>query len=112
MPLFRIAKITERPTNTITRWSVREVQLSCETEKTHHLVGYILEEYASRVSSKIVAFDEEKMLVLTENGRIYNLQGKPGTSRDGDYVWDMWSLSKGAKNEIDMTNQFYGKDDQ
>ncbi len=107
MSLFSLAPITDQPTNTMSNWAVRQVQLSGETERTHHLVGYIPEEYGSRVSSKIVTFDKEQMLVQTENGRIYHLQGRPGTNRDGDYMWDIWSLSKNAKNEVDVTNQFF-----
>ncbi|QPK62560.1 hypothetical protein IVG45_17150 [Methylomonas sp. LL1] len=107
MTFFAIASISEQPEENIIHWSVREVKISCETEKTHHLVGYIPWQYSGRVSSKIETFDRENMLVKTGSGRIYHLKGEPGMTRDGDYVWDRWAMINDAKNEVDVTDQYF-----
>lgn len=107
MTLFSIAPISENSDDSITNWSVREVQISGESERTHHLVGYIFLECSVRVTSKIVTFDKDQMLVKTGIGRIYHLMGKPGMSRNGDYAWDRWSMINDAKDEVDVTYLYF-----
>lgn len=107
MTIFAIDSITEQPEENIVYWSVREVLISCETERTHHLVGYITWQYSGRVTSKIVTFDREKMLVQTDSGRIYHLKGEPGSHRDGEYVWDRWSSYNQARDEVDVTDLYF-----
>jgi len=107
MTFFAIAAIAEQPEENLIFWSVREVQISCESERTHHLVGYIAWQYSGRVTSKIVTFDKQKMLVQTGSGRIYHLKGEPGTHPDGQYVWDHWSRYNQADGEVDVTEQYF-----
>lgn len=106
MSLFNIAPITEQPKENIESWSVREVQINSETQRTRHLVGYIAWQYSGRVTSKIMEFDKEKMLVKTASGRIYHLKGEPGSHLDGEYVWDQWTGYNQAKDEIDVTDLY------
>ena len=107
MSLLSIAHISKHPDDNITNWSVREVQLSGESERTQHIVGYIFLECSVRVTSEIVTFDQEQMLVQTGIGRIYHLKGEPGTTRNGDYAWDRWSMINDAKGEVDVTDQYF-----
>lgn len=107
MTVFSIAPISEQPEENIIFWSVREALIIGETERTHHLVGYITWQYSGRVTSKIVTFDREKMLVQTNSGRIYHLIGEPGSHRDADYVWDYWSSYNQAQNEVDVTYLYF-----
>lgn len=106
MTLFNIAPVSEQPDDKITSWSIREVLISSETEKTHHLVGYIPYEGCGRVTSKIQSFDKQNRLITTNSGRIYLLEGQPGKHEDGEYVWHMWSLRNEAQDEVDVSAQY------
>lgn len=106
MTIFTIAPVSEQSEERIMHWSIKEVLSSFETEKTHHLVGYILWQRCGRVTSKIQAFDRSKMLVKTDSGRIYSLQGAPGSHPDADYVWRRWKVINDAQDEVDVTNHY------
>jgi ATP-dependent Lon protease len=107
MTIFSIAPVSERPEETLVDWSVREVLINSETEKTHHLVGYIPLDCYGRVTSKIQAFDQSKMLIKTKSGRIYYLHGAPGSHPDAEYVWRRWTAINDAQDEIDVTNHYW-----
>lgn len=107
MTLFQIAPVDEQPEENMIWWSVREVLMGTDTEKSHHLVGYILWQHAGRVTSKIITFDKDRMLVKTESGRVYYLEGPPGSHSDSEYVWKRWSRINQAQDEIDVTHQYW-----
>ena len=91
----------------IIQWSIKEVIYGSHEEPTHHLVGFISEEGAGRTTSAIHYFDKEKMLVTTRSGRVYKLQDKPGNSSDADYIWNFWKSHNNAKNEKDVTIEYW-----
>jgi len=93
----------------IIQWSIKEVIYGLNEEPTHHLVGYVMSEGAGRTTSAIQSFDKEKMMITTSSGRIYKLQDKPGNNNDADYVWDFWKSHNNAKNEKDVTSQYWIK---
>ena len=98
------------PTNdiavVITLWSIKEVIFGSNTQRTQHLIGYIREENAGRVTSAIQNFDQEKRIITTRSGRIYQLSGKPGSHGDAQYVWDHWKNDNDARDELDATEQY------
>jgi len=91
----------------IIQWSIKQVIYSSNEEPTHHLVGYVMSEGAGRTTSAIQSFDKEKMLVTTNSGRVYRLQGKSGNNSDADYVWNFWKSHNNARNEKDVTNEYW-----
>lgn len=91
----------------ITNWSIKEVIHGANEEPTHHLVGYIPGQWSGRTSSAIQNFDKEKMMITTSSGRVYKLEGMPGRTNDGDYVWDYWKSFNKARNEKDVTSEYW-----
>ena len=83
--LYIPAPIEEAPEVVLSQWTVYQLP-----DGDHHFVGYNLLEGAGRVSSKIVAFNKDTMIGTTRSGRIYKLQGEPGTSMQAVYVWNAW----------------------
>lgn len=107
MPIFSIAPIEQEPEETIVFWSVREVIFGQEADKSHHLVGYIHREHSGRVTSAIQEFDRDSMTVKTKSGRVYFLKGQPGFNADAEYVWNKWKAINDARDEVDVTNQYW-----
>jgi hypothetical protein len=91
---------------TIIRWTVREVLCSESEQRTRHVVGYMPMQREGRASSPIQAFDRDRMRITTHSGRVYQLEGQPGASRDGEYVWSHWKSFNDATDERDVTDQY------
>jgi len=90
----------------IVSWCVKEVTFGRNTQRTQHLLGYIQAENAGRVSSAIQCFDQDKMIIKTSSGRVYQLYGEPSTHDDALYVWKNWKNDNDASDEIDVTHQY------
>jgi hypothetical protein len=104
MPLMTpLSTAAERPTLTMSHWSIWELQLSWLTSRTRHLVGRVVEEGCGKVSSTVVAIDAERRTVTTETGRVYVLQGPPGTDPDAAYTLHGFIRMHGASSETDVT---------
>jgi len=92
---------------TIMAWSIKEIVWGESEQPTRHLVGHIPQNSSGRASSAIQSFDREKMLITTSSGRVYALLGPPGENDDADYVWEHWKDFNNARNEKDVTNEYY-----
>lgn len=109
MPIHAIAPVEEEPEVSMMDWSVREVQCSYNSERTQHLVGYVVRRGSGRVTTAIQVFDRETMRIKTASGRVYQLQGRPGCNDDAEYVWAYWKELNGAKGEVDVTDHYQGQ---
>lgn len=94
----------------IISWCVKEVVFGSNLQRTQHLLGYIKEENAGRVTSAIQCFDQEKMIIKTSSGRVYQLYGEPSTHGDALYVWANWKNDNDAHDELDVTHQIFQTD--
>ena len=92
---------------TIALWSIKEIFFGDSKEPTHHLVGFIPEDSFGRVSSAIQFFDSERMMIETSSGRRYKLHGLPGSHADARYVWSRWKNFNNARDERDVTIEYY-----
>lgn len=90
----------------ISLWCVKEIIFGNNDQRTQHLLGYIQEENAGRVTSAIQCFDQEKMIIKTSSGRVYQLYGEPSTHDDALYVWENWKNDNDARDELDVTHQY------
>lgn len=106
MVIFAVESVEKEPKQSVVSWSVREVAFVGDSERTRHLVGYVARRRSGRVTSAIKDFDKEKMTMTTARGRIYHLEGPPGFSNDGEYVWEEWKRLNEAIDEIDVSDQF------
>jgi hypothetical protein len=106
MPIFSVASVDEEPEETIMRWSIREVLFDDSTDKSRHLVGYILRKGKGRVTSAIQSFDRDKMRIKTTSGRLYQLEGQPGFDPDAEYVWTHWKKFNDVLEESDVTHEY------
>jgi len=97
-----------RPTDethvTMTSWGVHEVNFSDGT--TRHLVGSVNGE--GRVSSAIQSYDPQEKQLITKSGKVYVVQGKPGTTANAVYVWQSWCKINKIKPEdfVDVTAEY------
>ena len=91
MPIWEVSSIDIEPETKLTWWSIREVALVGEPGMTRHFVGEVAQWHPEgRVSSPIVEFDPVKMRGITRSGRVYQLIGPTGSTKESDYVWAWW----------------------
>lgn len=102
MPVWRISPIADEPTCTLTSWSVLETE-----RHERHLCGYALERREGRVTSAIVAFDPKTASATTTSGRIYRLEGRPGTDSDAEYVKARWLRVNASAEHRDVTTEVW-----
>ena len=105
--IYAIPKPVDGIIVTISQWSIREVIYGDNKQRTHHLVGYIPDEGAGRVTSVIQTFNKENKIITTRSGRIYKLYGAAGTNDDAQYVWESWMMFNDAREEVDVTKQYF-----
>jgi hypothetical protein len=79
--VWNVAKVTEEPSVTLINWTIKN------TDQGQFFVGDQVGA-AGRVSTKVVTFDDSKMVGQTESGRVYKLHGPSGYSSNGEYVWN------------------------
>ena len=101
MPIWLTTPVDEIPEIKLRSWKVYEVSSDLWPEKTRHFVGWNITESEGRVSSSIVEFDKSTMRGRTASGRVYELVGSPGHSRDADYTWNRWR----KMNSIDSVEE-------
>ncbi len=89
------------PVMTMTRWRYVRVRRP-DGLRTRHLVGW--SEYEGRVCSAIVSIDPLKKSLITQSGRVYQLDGEPGHDRDAAWVFSRWLKVLGA-SENDVSEQ-------
>ncbi|MGF6774879.1 hypothetical protein [Paraburkholderia sp. GAS334] len=83
------------------RWSIRRFQ-----EGALHFVGFSLDSYDGRVSTKILELDAANRTGRTESGRAYILVGPAGGDRDAEYVWNkVWRSIGGGQAWTDVTEE-------
>jgi hypothetical protein len=109
MPIWKTIPVDQEPVYPLETWQVYEVPSLDRDGREHHFVGrggYGFD--PGRVSSRIVEFDKERMVGITRSGRKYELQGPPGHSRDGNYVFDRWlKMFEIDSSEVkDVTEQY------
>lgn len=85
MSIWKPTSVEETPEIELGRWTIFEVE-----NGDRHFCGYNITEGSSRVSSKIVEFDKERMTGKTNSGRVYKLVGHNAANLDAMYVWDVW----------------------
>lgn len=80
--VWKVAPVTAEPSVHLTQWSIRH------TNDGDYFVG--IHNYAGRVSTKVVTFDQETQKGVTTSGRVYQLSGPPGKSGDAEYTWERY----------------------
>ena len=99
--IWQPADIEDQPEVTLRYWKVIEVEGKDPEYFGRHFVGWNVEDQEGRVSSKIVAFDAKTMRGVTDSGRVYQLEGKPGSHPDAEYVLRAWLRGQGvAKHAV------------
>lgn len=109
MPVWKTIPVAEQPDYVLQSWQVYELPSLDGEGMDHHFVGrggYGFD--PGRVSSRIVEFDPEQMVGITRSGRRYQLQGPPGHSGDGNYVFDRWlkMFEVDTSKVTDVTEQY------
>lgn len=85
MSIFKQPSIEIQPNITLYRWGIFKVKSKLWDEETYHFVG---DDGYGRTSSKIVKFDKENLIGITESGRIYKLvKNHKGLNLDAGYVF-------------------------
>lgn len=97
--VWAVAPIDEEPEISLLEWSVYEVE-----DGDRHFVGWNMERREGRVSSKIISFDQEKMVGITSSGRVYALIGKRGFNSDAEYTWNRWKKINLVQMVNDISN--------
>ena len=101
MSIWKVAPITQEPDIELTQWQIMELP-----NGDRHFVGYNARGWEGRVSSKVVTFDNDSVIGITESNRNYKLAGKPGFNRDASYVWNQWRRINGVEEFEDISEQF------
>ncbi len=91
----------------IALWSIKEIIYGDNKEPTHHLIGFMPQDSTGRVSSAIQFFDSERRVIQTNSGRLYKLYGLPGSHPNADHVWGLWKSFNKARDERDVTLDYY-----
>lgn len=78
--VWKVASVLENPEISLTNWTIKKMV------EGEYFVGE--QRWGSgRVSTAIQTFDPETKKGVTASGRVYQLVGDEGYSRDGDYIW-------------------------
>ena len=91
----------QQPDCTLVDWRIMEAE-----DGACHLVGLSLETRKGRVSSAIALFDPLRRLVVTSSGRLYAIEGPPGTEWVAERVWAVWAKANGVPEYRDRTSHF------
>lgn len=103
MGAHRTPASPSRPEITVKHWKVVEAQLPWLPHPSQHLVGILAEEGKGKVTSPIAYLDPEWGTVRTSKGRVYRIEGPPGTSDGADYALEYWRITRRAKVLADVT---------
>ena len=100
---------SQQPTIDLVKWNVFNVPaINGDPKGDCHFNGYSTAGYEGRVSSKIMAFNQETMVGTTRSGRQYRLMGEPCYDGDAYYVYQNWlRINKIAEGDVtDATGEF------
>jgi ATP-dependent Lon protease len=106
MPIFNVESVPSEREITLVQWSMREVAWGDTDRKSQHVVGFIKEDEKWHVSSLIEKYDRQAKRVRTSDGRVYHLEGQPGTSDEAERVWLDWKDRHDVLEESDVTHQY------
>jgi hypothetical protein len=104
MTLWSIAYLAEEPEACVVRWRVLEIN-----DGTRHFVGVDDRRLSGRVSSAVVAFDNQTLRGQSLSGRVYPLIGNPGRSENADYVWQQWCAVNEVQSFADVTERLFAR---
>lgn len=105
--IYSIPSPEQGTVTVIASWSIKEINWGANELPTRHLIGFVRQDSAGRTTSAIQSFDKENRLIQTQSGRLYQLIGEPGTHGDAEYVWEQWKNFNGARDEKDVTNEYW-----
>ncbi|HZR34082.1 MAG TPA: hypothetical protein VFA75_01820 [Nevskia sp.] len=88
--LWRSAPVRDEPEVHLRDWDIRQ-----DTAGRCYFVGTRADNGDGRVSTPIVEFDAEHRRGRTRSGRVYELLGPSGRSRNGEYVWSLYKTANG-----------------
>lgn len=107
--IWEATPVSAEPETTLTNWRIYQVQrVEGEEKDTIHFVGLASSYFEGRVSSPILSFDEVKMEGISRSGRVYKLEGKPGSHPDAQHVWKSWLQINGNPDYMDVSQKFKG----
>lgn len=99
MPVWATQSVEHEPSIQFTRWCiVRVLDKPGNPRFGLHLCGRNDAGNEGRVSSRIMKIDQEKKVVRTRSGRIYELCGEPGNDGDAAYVLGVWLKAHDVKD--------------
>ncbi len=97
------APVDVKPSVELSCWSLKRVKHADGT-RSLHLVGKRAGN--SRVSSPIVSLDFQAMEGATESGRLYKLEGQPGSDTNSQMIYSIWLGNNGWHHQKDLTGAF------
>ena len=103
------ADVTIEPDTELTQWQVHKVTTD-DGLSTVHFMGSTGGRYGEgRVCSAILAYDTKTKKGVTKSGRVYELIGDPGYSKDAMYVFNIW-CNRFPETTVfeDITDQYAG----
>jgi ATP-dependent Lon protease len=106
MPILNVESVPSEREATMIHWSIREVAWGDMDRKSQHVVGFIQQEERWLVSARVEKFDRQEKRVRTSDGRVYHLEGPPGTSDEAENVWLDWKDRHDVHEESDVTHQY------
>ena len=86
--VWRTSSVSEEPQIRLIDWDVKKDTAGC-----CYFVGTRADNGDGRVSTPIVEFDVERRRGRTRSGRVYELLGPSGRSRNGEYVWSLYKTA-------------------
>lgn len=90
--------VDQEPSTTLVWWAVMQF-----ADGDRSFVGYAVESREGRVSSAVRTFDPKTLRGVTDSGRVYRLQGRPGLDSEGSYVWNRYVAGYNEANWTDVT---------
>lgn len=94
------------PTETISHWSIKELEFEGSSEKARHLVGLVPSKMTMRVTTPIRSFNYEKLQVVTSSGRLYYLDAQPNLFKELEYSFSVWMRNNNVKSQLDVTHEY------
>ena len=105
MAIFRPVGVDIEPEVVMSQWSVYSVKSGVDGVKnTTHIVGTV--NGIGRVCSPVQSFDKETRTAITRSGRKYFLDGEPGKSNRGMYVFAHWREMLGNPEIKEITDEY------
>lgn len=107
MPIWTVPSVDAQPKLTLCPWLIFEFQHESKTLRA--AVGHCIEIAEARTTSPVQKFNIASLLLETQSGRIYQLSGPPGASRDALYTWETLASLRGIKTFKDVSAEVYAE---